>query len=79
MTEEEIQKIVDMVVDQLFIRINKEAQAMNEDFINSLPSNEEQIAELHLLLNHYEGSEDYTRAANVFAKIKALQSGHDKK
>jgi len=79
MTEEEINKIVDMIVEQLFMRINKEAQAMNEEFINSLPSNDEQIAELNLLLNHYEGSEDYTKAANVFAKIKALQSGHNKK
>ncbi len=78
MTEEEMNKIVDMIVEQLFIRINEEAKAMNEEFINSLPSNEEQIIELSLLLKHYESSEDYINAANVFAKIKALQSGHDK-
>jgi len=78
MTEEEMNKIVDMIVEQLFIRINDEAKAMNEEFINSLPSNEEQIIELSLLLKHYESTEDYTNAANVFAKIKSLQSGHDK-
>ena len=79
MTEEEINKIVDMVVEGLFQRMDIEAKAMNEEFINSLPSDEDQIVELNTLLNHYEGSEDYTKAANVFAKIKALQSGHDKK
>jgi len=78
MTEEEMQKIVDMIVEQLFIRINDEAKAMNEEFINSLPSNDEQIIELSLLLRHYESIEDYTNAANVFTKIKNLQSGHDK-
>jgi protein-arginine kinase activator protein McsA len=78
MTEEEMQKIVDMIVEQLFIRINDEAKAMNEEFINSLPSNDEQIIELSLLLKHYESIEDYTNAANVFTKIKNLQSGHDK-
>jgi len=78
MTEEEMQKIVDMIVEQLFIRINEEAKAMNEEFINSLPSNDEQIIELSLLLKHYESIEDYTNAANVFTKIKNLQSGHDK-
>jgi len=78
MTEEEMQKIVDMIVEQLFIRINEEAKAMNEEFINSLPSNDEQIIELSLLLRHYESIEDYTNAANVFTKIKNLQSGHDK-
>ena len=52
MTEEEMQKIVDMIVEQLFIRINDEAKAMNEEFINSLPSNDEQIIELNLLLKH---------------------------
>ena len=78
MTEEEMQKIVDMIVEQLFIRINEEAKAMNEEFINSLPSNDEQIIELSLLLEHYESIEDYTNAANVFTKIKNLQSGHDK-
>ena len=79
MTQEEMQKIVDMIVEQLFIRINDEAKAMNEEFINSLPSNDEQITELNLLLKHYESIEDYTNAANVFAKIRGLQSGHDKK
>ena len=78
MTEEEMQKIVDMIVEQLFIRINDEAKAMNEEFINSLPSNDEQRIELSLLLKHYESIEDYTNAANVFTKIKNLQSGHDK-
>ena len=72
MTEEEINKIVDMVVEGLFQRMDIEAKAMNEEFINSLPSNEDQIVELNMLLKHYESLEDYIQAANVFAKIKQL-------
>ena len=72
MTEEEINKIVDMVVEGLFERMDVEAKAMNEEFINSLPSNEDQIVELNMLLKHYESLEDYIQAANVFAKIKQL-------
>ena len=72
MTEEEINKIVDMVVEGLFQRMDIEAKAMNEEFINSLPSNQEQIVELNMLLKHYESLEDYIQAANVFAKIKQL-------
>ena len=49
-----MQKIVDMIVEQLFIRINDEAKAMNEEFINSLPSNDEQITELNLLLKLFQ-------------------------
>ena len=72
MTEEEINKIVDMVVEGLFQRMDIEAKAMNEEFINSLPSDEDQIVELNMLLKHYESLEDYIQAANVFAKIKQL-------
>jgi hypothetical protein len=73
MTEEEINKIVDMVVEGLFQRMDIEAKAMNEEFINSLPSNQDQIVELNMLLKHYESLEDYIQAANVFAKIKQLK------
>ena len=73
MTEEEINKIVDMIVEGLFERMDMEAKAMNEEFINSLPSNEDQIVELNMLLKHYESLEDYIQAANVFAKIKQLK------
>tara|TARA_R100000541_G_scaffold28828_1_gene38091 strand:+ start:23 stop:253 length:231 start_codon:yes stop_codon:yes gene_type:complete len=73
MTEEEINKIVDMIVEGLFERMDMEAKAMNEEFINSLPSDEDQIVELNMLLKHYEGLEDYIQAANVFAKIKQLK------
>ena len=72
MTEEEINKIVDMVVEGLFERMDVEAKAMNEEFINSLPSNQDQIVELNMLLKHYESLEDYIQAANVFAKIEQL-------
>ena len=72
MTEEEINKIVDMIVEGLFERMDMEAKAMNEEFINSLPSDEDQIVELNTLLKHYESLEDYIQAANVFAKIKQL-------
>jgi len=73
MTEEEINRIVDMIVEGLFERMDMEAKAMNEEFINSLPSDEDQIVELNMLLKHYEGLEDYIQAANVFAKIKQLK------
>lgn len=73
MTEEEINKIVDMVVEGLFQRMDIEAKAMNEEFINSLPSDYDQIVELNMLLKHYESLEDYIQAANVFAKIKQLK------
>ena len=72
MTEEEINKIVDMVVEGLFQRMDIEAKAMIEEFINSLPSDYDQIVELNMLLKHYESLEDYIQAANVFAKIKQL-------
>ena len=72
MTEEEINKIVDMVVEGLFQRMDIEAKAMNEEFINSLPSDDDQIVELNMLLKHYESLEDYIQAANVFAKIEQL-------
>ena len=73
MTEEEMQKIVDLIVEELFKRFNAEAKAMDEEFIHELPSNEEQIKELSLLLKYYEKVEDYTHAANVFAHIKRLK------
>jgi len=72
MTEEEINKIVDMIVEGLFQRMDMEAKAMNEEFINSLPSDDDQIVELNMLLKHYESLEDYIQAANVFAKIEQL-------
>jgi len=73
MTEEEMQKIVDLIVEELFKRFDAEAKIMNEEFIHELPSNEEQIKELSLLLKYYEKTEDYKRAANVFATIKRLK------
>ena len=58
MTEEEMQKIVDMIVEELFKRMDAEARAMNEEFIHELPSDEEQIKELGLLLKYYEKIEE---------------------
>jgi hypothetical protein len=54
--------------------MDAEARAMNEEFIHELPSDEEQIKELGLLLKYYEKIEDYAHAANVFANIKRLQN-----
>ena len=72
MTEEEMEKIADMISDRIFAKIESDTIAFNEEFVDSLPSNEEQIAELQMLLLHYERQEDYTRAANVFAQIQSL-------
>ena len=74
MTEEEMQKIVDLIVEELFKRFDAEAKAMNEEFIHELPSNEEQIKELSLLLKYYEKVEDYTHAANIFSAIQKLKN-----
>lgn len=73
MTEEEMEKIADMISDRIFAKIEADTVAFNEEFADSLPSNEEQIAELQMLLLHYEKQEDYTRAANVFKQIKSLE------
>jgi len=72
MTEEEMEKIADMISDRIFAKIEADTAAFNEEFVDSLPSNEEQIAELQMLLLHYEKQEDYTRAANVFKQIQLL-------
>lgn len=77
MTEKEIETLANMIVTSIFKRIEEDTKAMNADFVDSLPNNEEQIIELTMLLKHYEGLEDYTHAANVFATIQKLQSGHD--
>ena len=74
MTEEEMQKIVDLIVEELFKRFDAEAKAVNEEFIHELPSNEEQIKELSLLLKYYEKVEDYHRAANIFSAIQKLKN-----
>lgn len=73
MTEEEMEKIADMISDRIFAKIEADTVAFNEEFVDNLPSNEEQIRELGMLLNHYEGIEDYTRAANVFKQIESLK------
>jgi hypothetical protein len=72
MTEEEMEKIADMISNRIFAKIEADTIAFNEEFVDSLPSNEEQIAELQMLLLHYEKQEDYTRAANVFKQIQSL-------
>ena len=77
MTEEEVEKIANMISDRIFAKIEADTAAFNEEFVDSLPSNEEQIAELQMLLLHYEKQEDYTRAANVFKKIQSLTNKND--
>ena len=49
-------------------------ETMNKEFIEDAVPDEVRIAELEVLLNHYEMSEDYILAANVFAIIKQLKS-----
>ena len=73
MTEEEMKKIAEMISNRIFAKIEEDTAAFNEEFADSLPSNNEQIAELQMLLLHYEKQEDYTRAANVFKQIKSLE------
>ena len=73
MTEEEMEKIAEMISNRIFAKIEADTIAFNEEFVDSLPSNEEQIAELQMLLLHYEKQEDYTRAANVFKQIQCRQ------
>ena len=43
MTEEEMNKIVDMIVEQLFDRMEVKGREMSEEFIHDLPTDEEQI------------------------------------
>lgn len=74
MTEEEMNKIVDMIVEQLFIRMEIKGREMSEEFIHDLPTDEEQIEELTLLLKYYERVEDYHRAANIFSAIQKLKN-----
>ena len=73
MTEEEMEKIANMISDRIFAKIEADTEAFNEEFADSLPSNNEQIAELQMLLLHYEKQEDYAKAANVFKQIKSLE------
>ncbi len=74
MKEEEMEKIANMISDRIFAKIEADTIAFNEDFVDNLPSDEDQILELKMLLNHYEGIEDYTKAANVFAKLEVLKN-----
>ena len=53
MTEEEIKKIAEMISNRIFAKIEEDTAAFNEEFADSLPSNNEQIAELQMLLLHY--------------------------
>jgi protein-arginine kinase activator protein McsA len=73
MTEKNMEKLADVIVKRFFERIDADTKAMNAEFVDELIDNESQLNELHLLLKHYERSEDYIQAANVFAAIKKLQ------
>jgi hypothetical protein len=73
MTEKNMEKLADVIVKRFFERIDADTKAMNAEYVDLLPDNEEQLNELHLLLRHYERSEDYINAANVFATIKKLK------
>ena len=73
MTEKNMEKLADVIVKRFFERIDADTKAMNAEFVDELMDNESQLNELHLLLQHYERSEDYIQAENVFATIKKLQ------
>ena len=73
MTEKNMEKLADVIVKRFFERIDADTKAMNAEFVDELIDNESQLNELHLLLKHYERSEDYIQAANVFATIKKLE------
>lgn len=73
MTEKNMEKLADVIVKRFFERIDADTKALNAEYVDLLPDNEEQLKELNLLLSHYEKNEDYTRAANVFATIKKLE------
>ena len=73
MTEKNMEKLADVIVKRFFERIDADTKALNDQYEELLPDNETQLRELNLLLSHYERSEDYTRAANVFAAIKKLK------
>ena len=68
MTEEEMEKIADMISNKIFAKIEADTEAFNEEFVDSLPSNEEQIAELQMLLLHYEN--------RCFTKAYHLRRGY---
>ena len=73
MTEKDMEKLADVIVKRVYRCIDADTKAMNAEFVDELIDNESQLNELHLLLQHYERSEDYIQAANVFATIKKLQ------
>ena len=73
MTEKNMEKLADVIVKRFFERIDADTKAMNAEFVDELIDNESQLKELYLLLQHYEKSEDYIQAANVFATIKKLE------
>jgi hypothetical protein len=73
MTEKNMEKLADVIVKRFFERIEADTKAMNAEFVDELIDNESQLKELYLLLQHYEKSEDYIQAANVFATIKKLE------
>ena len=73
MTEKNMEKLADVIVKRFFERIDADTKAMNAEFVDELIDNESQLKELYLLLQHYERSEDYIQAANVFATIKKLE------
>ena len=49
MTEKEMETLANMIVTSIFKRIEEDTKAMNADFVDSLPNNEEQIIELTML------------------------------
>ena len=61
-----MEKLADVIVKRFFDRIDADTKAMNAEFVDGLIDNETQ-------LQHYERSEDYIQAANVFATIKKLE------
>ena len=73
MTEKNMEKLANVIVKKFFERIDADTKTMNAEFVDELIDNESQLNELHLLLQHYERSEDYIQAANVFATIKKLE------
>lgn len=73
MTEKNMEKLADVIVKRFFERIDADTKAMNAEYVEQLIDNETQLKELYLLLQHYERSEDYIQAANVFATIKKLE------
>jgi hypothetical protein len=74
MTEKNMDKLADVIVNKFFDRIDADTKEINDEYVNMLIDDETQLKELYLLLKHYERSEDYIQAASVFATIKKLEN-----